>query len=466
MTAPKRPLLIGFGVLLAGVSLLAVVQLFVMRFKSGDVYPSYSTLRADPLGTRVFYESVSASGMASVTRNMRDLRDVPLAPEMALFFLGDTYPLLPHTEMMPKDVANHLYRFVNDGGRMVVTLRPLFRDGWEDEADETNAVPEDAEVGDSTDADDAGDAEADEVVDAEDGDAAEDVEDAEDEDAVKDAEDEAGIKVAAWLGVEALTVRDVKPGASALLTPAYAEGGLPTDLAAYTSICFTNLHADWRVVYERDDAPVMLERRIGDGTIVLSALSYFVSNEALRDDCQPHLLAWLVGDRTSVIFDEAHLGIAEAPGAASLMRRYHLFGVVVACLLTALLFIWRNAIPLVPAVDETDLAAASVSAERDSAAGYVNLLRRSISRSEVLAVCVSKWRESISRRAADDANLQQDIDQMLAAHALERATRRKPYETYNAIARRVEAQRRGMGPEAVVTQQADENIQQPTRNIQ
>ena len=33
-------------------------HLFQLRFEQGDIYPAYSSLRADPLGTKVFYESL------------------------------------------------------------------------------------------------------------------------------------------------------------------------------------------------------------------------------------------------------------------------------------------------------------------------------------------------------------------------------------------------------------------------
>ena len=35
-----------------------LVRLFQLRFEVGDVYPAYSTLRSDPLGTMAFYESL------------------------------------------------------------------------------------------------------------------------------------------------------------------------------------------------------------------------------------------------------------------------------------------------------------------------------------------------------------------------------------------------------------------------
>ena len=46
------------AMLLAAVFLAAVSYLMVLRFESGDVYPVYSSLRSDPLGTRAFYDSL------------------------------------------------------------------------------------------------------------------------------------------------------------------------------------------------------------------------------------------------------------------------------------------------------------------------------------------------------------------------------------------------------------------------
>ena len=35
-----------------------VIRLFQLRFEAGDVYPPYSSYRADPLGTRALYQSL------------------------------------------------------------------------------------------------------------------------------------------------------------------------------------------------------------------------------------------------------------------------------------------------------------------------------------------------------------------------------------------------------------------------
>ena len=43
--------------LCAGNGGLGLLQLLAMRAETGAFYPPYSTFRADPLGTRAFYES-------------------------------------------------------------------------------------------------------------------------------------------------------------------------------------------------------------------------------------------------------------------------------------------------------------------------------------------------------------------------------------------------------------------------
>jgi len=47
---------------------LGVIRLFQMRFDAGDIYPPYSSLRADPLGVKVFYESLQNLPGLSVSR--------------------------------------------------------------------------------------------------------------------------------------------------------------------------------------------------------------------------------------------------------------------------------------------------------------------------------------------------------------------------------------------------------------
>ena len=86
----------------------------------------------------------------------------------------------------------------------------------------------------------------------------------------------------------------------------------------------TDLASHWRTVYRVETNAVIVERRLGSGSIVLATDSYFVSNEALRNDRSTPLLTWLIGPLHHVVFNETHLGVTEQPGFATLARRYRL----------------------------------------------------------------------------------------------------------------------------------------------
>ena len=137
-----------------------------------------------------------------------------------------------------------------------------------------------------------------------------------------------------------------------------------------------------------------------------------------------------------MLFDETHLGVLEAPGVAALVRKYRLHGLVFGLALLAGLFVWKNTTSFVPPYDEDIVETRTDAvAGRDSAAGFVNLLRRSISSAEVLSVCFAEWKKT---RAHGRADLNARMDQMAAVIAEEQAKsarEKNPVETYRRITR-------------------------------
>jgi hypothetical protein len=74
-------------------------------------------------------------------------------------------------------------------------------------------------------------------------------------------------------------------------------------------------------------------------------------------------------------------------------------------------------------------------AGRDSAAGFVNLLRRSIPSAEVLSVCFAEWKKA---RGHGRADLNARTERMAAAIAEEEAKsarEKDPVESYRRITR-------------------------------
>ncbi len=84
----------------------------------------------------------------------------------------------------------------------------------------------------------------------------------------------------------------------------------------------------------------------------------------------------------------------KVPGVAALMRKYRLEGLAAGLLVLAGLFIWKNSISLVPPL--ADEAREHFVAGKDSAAGFVNLLRRSVRPRDLLAACFAEWKKSVA----------------------------------------------------------------------
>jgi len=102
MTAWRSWLL---ALLLAGGLIYAALYLFDLQFAAGEVYPEYSSLRTDPKGTRLLYDSLAALPGVTVERNYRALEFLPdggvtvfLLAILAENFGSDTEPYLRNME--------------------------------------------------------------------------------------------------------------------------------------------------------------------------------------------------------------------------------------------------------------------------------------------------------------------------------------------------------------------------------
>jgi hypothetical protein len=341
--------------LLAGaVFLWALIQLFDMRFARGDVYPAYSTLRSDPLGAKAFYESLAGLGRLDVRRNERAL-DRFNAPGSTLFVIGATGLSAPE-----KEIAN-LEQFVNNGGRLVIAFYPQRADTWLVERKEKKSASPSPTPAASP-------------------------------------EEEAPVKL---LSTRDLANRwDFKLGAEAKLTDSACERIAPADvdpkISWHSALHFKGSAPVWKTVYASAESPVVIERSMGRGTVVLASDSYFLSNEAMRRERHPAFLAWLAGSNRSIIFDETHLGIRENPGISTLMRRYRLGGLIAGLVVLGALAAWKNAARLIP-VNESQATGEEVVVGKESFAGFVNLLRRNIPPPELLPICVSQWSKFLPR---------------------------------------------------------------------
>lgn len=359
----------------------------------GDVYPAYSSLRSDPLGTKALYESFQQCCGMKVSRNYEPFEALKDRRDAVVFFPGEEPPI---EDMMPIVFVQDIESFLRNGGRLIVSyMQPQFDlKKIEEEQEKAAKKKEKSKKGKTKDE--------------------------------KEEEDKDMVSFSKRWG---LRYREypLADATEAKLAEESLSSELPRTLFWHTELYFDQLAPEWRVLYRREGKAVLIERDFGRGTVVLSADSYFLSNEAMLRHRYPKLLAWLAGDKRTVIFDEYFHGVMADPGVATLARRYHLHALVAGILLLTGLFIWRNSQSFVP--PHPDSSSANHIAEgKDSTAGLTNLLRRSIASGDVLAVCWQEWKKSAATRAAGNKN---QLERMESEYA----SRNDPVEKYNRISR-------------------------------
>ncbi len=193
-------------------------------------------------------------------------------------------------------------------------------------------------------------------------------------------------------------------------------------LVAGWPMCFA-LSSGWKVTRKESGRAVVIERAFGKGSIVLTANPYLFSNAAMIEDRQTNFLIGLIGPVDRTIFDETHFGIEESGSIAALAQRYRLQGLLLGLMLTAALFIWKSVAGYPP---PPHVSATSAVTGEDSAAAFLNLLRRNIGRDDILSTCVEEWRKMYRRTAGDS---------LATAIDLAESGRKTPAKTYAQIQR-------------------------------
>ena len=119
---------------------LGIAELFKLRFETGDVYPPYSSLRADPLGAMAFYESLGKMPGLSVRRDFSTSDRLPEEPQTAyLHIAGEAY----EWDFLSDDLFREIKNFLGRGGRLVITYFPQTTGShpfFLDDEDKTNSA--------------------------------------------------------------------------------------------------------------------------------------------------------------------------------------------------------------------------------------------------------------------------------------------------------------------------------------
>ena len=400
--------------------LIGIVQIFILRFESGDVYPPYSSLRSDPLGTMALYEGLENLSEITVERNYKSILDLAPGREDVIFCLGTEWD---DVDNVTEKEAAAINTFIIQGGRFVIAYHPVFK-----------APPGiyNADVKKKPDK-------------KPDKDEKTEPEKKSSQDKEKDKK-QPGMNFIETISLRKpwgfdIAFKSLSKNADETYEPVIAsvssEGiGLRKNISWHTGLYFENLHEDWNVIYAWEGNPVLIERTFGKGTIVVSADSYFLSNEAMLKERYPDMLTWLIGAHSKIIFDEVHLGIVEKLGVMGLAREYRLHGFFFGILLIAGLFVWKNSLGLIPPYPEESVKSESILGNhKDSLTGLVNLLRRMIPGKDILNHCYKEWKKSSGYGYKNRENKLERIQELVDSENKKSFTQRTPVKTYQKISR-------------------------------
>lgn len=312
---------------------VALAHFLALRFRAGDIYPPYSSLRSDPLGCRALYEALGRLDGVTAVRHFGREGGPAGGQGVTIFRLGlrhgDFWWSGPGDNGAPgwsPPAGTRLAAALNPSRRL--SQSTLFEAIW----------------------------------------------------GVRLAPDPAG---APWKSSDPVCRR----------APGFTEEGPEETIPCRPGWSLEILDPRWTPAYLRDGRPVVAWKSLdGGGTVVLLAESFVLSNETLARERRPGFLAWLTGPGTRMIFDETHFGLRETRGVASLGRQYGLEGLAAGLLVLALLFVWKNGLPLVPPRSMDGDRVIRSGGGIESSRGMVRLLRRHVPDTELLSVCFSEWR--------------------------------------------------------------------------
>ncbi len=412
----------GWWIALGAVVALAAAGFYTVlsaRFDIGEGYPNYSTLRADPLGARAMYEALGRIPHVASVRSFERIEKLEGKSGKTLILLNVGSKTFNEygDELNGKLIA----RWASNGGRVVIAIDPQVKQSHFQRLIEESAREVDDEQKAKDDSKKTGD-----------GSPKKDADSKVKKKRKKDrADDKSSRKVEEISLAEALQVTlkerefTLTDKGGARLTLAHDVPLSPQEIPLW----FSNVSLDdnpepsktkapsdtlekpaeekpkpentpavkspWHTIAHRGNRAMIMERKLGAGSVVICTDSFFASNEALWNDPKSKFISWLVGDARRVIFDETHLGssIGDEDSLMTLARRYGMHGLFIGGLLLFALYVWRNSASLVPPDESRDLGhwRADAIAGMSAASGLEGMLWRGIPRKQILRRCFETW---------------------------------------------------------------------------
>jgi hypothetical protein len=394
-------------IILLGLFFLGLGMLARARFESGSIYPPYSTMLREPAGARAIYEALDLLPGIEVQRNTEEFLYHAKSSGRTIFVLGLSGRAFSSVD---DDTYKDLEKCLQAGDRLVIAF--------------SSAVP-------STITTDVKPEQASEE---------HNVENSQKEDRVHSPKKEEKSHAQGPLKVVLKDLRaqwgidfDHMDGVSKTAQLRAEHLGLVPSIewVNKSNLAFVLVDSHWKVVYAVQDKPVIVEKPVGKGSIVLLSDSFLFTNEAIKGHRVPELLSWLCGPHHIMVFDEAHLGILEQPNVATIIKRNGLRGFFVSLAVLGMLVIWRQLVPVVP-LPKKD-ASTLVASGRGYREGMANLFRRNIPKDQILSICVDEWERAFTRNSDQAVNIAKGVRQIIEEDASVHRRTWNAEETYERI---------------------------------
>jgi hypothetical protein len=372
MPASWKSKVLPYLLVLATIGTFIVVALhtFEVRLETQEGYPVASSFRADARGCRALYESLHRVPGIQAARFLRTFSNLPPAEGRSLVIAG----INPETNILRVQDRKSLSAWVDAGGSLIVAL--AVEDGTPGKAGspdyELSPPPKEYRSPSPNNKS-------------------------------TPPTEERWIETLQGAGLHVFRHTDASVRhrfASGVFTPAGSWLG---------PLYFRDLQSPWRVVAEADHLPVIIQRSFGQGSVIVIADSYLLTNGSLANDRRTAFLGWLFRKQTIVLFDESHFGFTENPGIVSLARRYGLETAFFVLLILALFFVWANRYTLLPRSAHRTHGGLIVPGQGGETI-FVNLLRRSLPTKDLLSTSADLWRKGVH-----DAGKIRKLDQSLTA---------------------------------------------------
>ncbi|MBF0570820.1 MAG: DUF4350 domain-containing protein [Candidatus Omnitrophica bacterium] len=370
-------------IIILAVFLTGLMELFNLRFQKGDIYPAYSSLRTDPLGSKVLFRSLSYFKNLSVRRNYQSFERLEGNPDSILLYFGAGSK---DFQLREKGFFQSLDQYVIQGGRVVISFLPS-----QQTSAQVKAIPEKKEKKSESPNHD------------------------------QDEKDRNFDSMEKHWGI-VLTYENLifKKNGEFVAKKFFLtqkpfnnfQKQLPLSIPWHSTMSFKYSNDSWHTLYTFNEKPVMVEKNLGRGSIVLMTDSFFFSNEALLKDRQVPLLSTLFQGRKEIIFDEYHLGVISQHGIIDLIVQYRLHFFLLSLFCVFVLLVWKNS-SLAFQDQQNNATVQLIETKKDYFEGLSSLLRKNILIKNILAVCVEEWYQG--RAIKSDQEIKIYIDDIVSS---------------------------------------------------